>query len=122
MVAKRSADDTALEASGISEVEDHLVNALAGEKIHWLEDAVGNKAVDVLAHATAELELRVRALNIPLEDLAAKSDEFREALLRSRNSGGSLATCLLATIAGCARRSTLASPTCAVRLAPNLLA
>ena len=81
MAAKQSADATALEASGISEVEDHLVSALAREKIRWLDEAVGSKAADILAHATAELELRVRTLNMPIEELATKSDEFRRALL-----------------------------------------
>ena len=81
LVAKREGNNESLEASGIPAVEDHLLNALAREKDHWLEDAVRNKGVDVLAEADAELELRVRTLNIPLEDLAAKSDEFGEVLV-----------------------------------------
>jgi GTPase Era involved in 16S rRNA processing len=80
LVAKREGNNESLETSGIPAVEDHLLNALAREKHRWLEDAVRNKAVDVLTQADAELQLRVRALNIPLEDLAAKSDEFREVL------------------------------------------
>ena len=81
LVAKREGNNESLEASGIPAVEDRLLNALAGEKDHWLEDAVRNKAVNVLAQADAELQLHVRALNIPLEDLAAKSDEFLDVLV-----------------------------------------
>jgi len=79
--AKQSDDNQALEASGIAALEDHLVRALAGAKVCWLEDAVRSKAADILAQASDELALRVRALNMPLEELAAKSEAFQEALL-----------------------------------------
>ena len=78
--AKQSGNKQALETSGIAELEDHLVRALASEKSRWLEDAVRSKAADILAQASAELGLRVRALNMPIEELAAKSDAFQEAL------------------------------------------
>jgi GTP-binding protein EngB required for normal cell division len=81
LAAKQSGDDAALEMSGVAELEEHLVRALAGEKIRWLEDAVRGKAGDILAQASAELGLRTRALNMPIEELAAKSDEFGQALL-----------------------------------------
>jgi hypothetical protein len=42
---------------------------------------VRGKAGDILAQASAELGLRTRALNMPIEELAAKSDEFGQALL-----------------------------------------
>jgi len=78
--AKRSGNNQALETSGIAGLEDHLVRVLAGEKIRWLEDAVRSKAADILAQASAELGLRVRTLNMPIEELAAKSDAFQDAL------------------------------------------
>jgi GTP-binding protein EngB required for normal cell division len=81
LAAKQSGDQAALEMSGVAELEEHLVRALAGEKIRWLEDAVRGKAGDILAQASAELGLRTRALNMPIEELAAKSDEFGQALL-----------------------------------------
>ena len=78
--AKRSGNDQALENSGIAALEDHLVGMLASEKTRWLEDAVRSKAADCLAQASAELGLRVRALNMPIEELAAKSEAFQDAL------------------------------------------
>jgi GTP-binding protein EngB required for normal cell division len=78
--AKQSGNNQALETSGIAGLEDHLVRVLAGEKIRWLEDAVRSKAADILAQASAELGLRVRTLNMPIEELAAKSDAFQDAL------------------------------------------
>jgi GTP-binding protein EngB required for normal cell division len=78
--AKQNGNKLKLEMSGIAELEDHLVRVLAGEKSRWLEDAVRSKAVDILAQASAELDLRMRALNMPIEELAVKSDAFQEAL------------------------------------------
>ena len=78
--AKQSGDGPALESSGIAGLEDHLVHALAREKRRWLEDAVRGKAADVLSQAVAELDLRLRALNLPIEELAAKADAFQAAL------------------------------------------
>ena len=68
-------------SSGIAALEDHLVlPRWRGEKRHWLEDAVRGKAADVLSQAVAELDLRLRALNLPIEELAAKADAFQAAL------------------------------------------
>jgi GTP-binding protein EngB required for normal cell division len=78
--AKQTDNGRALESSGIATLEDHLVRELATRKIRWLEDAVRTKALDVLSQASAELDLRVRALNMPIEELAAKSRAFQEAL------------------------------------------
>jgi len=78
--AKRIGSNEALENSGIAALEDHLVRALASEKVRWLEHAVRSKAADSLAQASAELGLRVRALNMPIEELAAKSEAFQDAL------------------------------------------
>jgi GTPase Era involved in 16S rRNA processing len=80
LAAKQSDNEQALQMSGVAELEDHLVRALASEKIRWLEDAVRGKATDLLAQALAELNLRARALNLPIDELAEKSDAFQDAL------------------------------------------
>jgi hypothetical protein len=69
-----------LVTSGILDLECHLVRSLAVKKRRWLEDAVRRKAEDILAQASAELSLRIRALNMPIEELSAKSAAFQEAL------------------------------------------
>ncbi len=81
LTAKQNGNDQLLQVSGIAELEEHLVRALASEKIRWLEDAVRSRAADIVTQALAELGLRTRALNMPIEELAAKSDEFGQALL-----------------------------------------
>jgi predicted GTPase len=80
LAAKQNGDDQALRMSGIRELEDHLVQTLASEKIRWLREAVRSNAADILKLASTELRLRTRALNMPVEELAAKSDEFGRAL------------------------------------------
>jgi len=80
LAAKQSGNGGALQASGIAALETHLVRELADEKIRWLKDAVRSKAADILSQASAELELRMRALNMPIDELRAKSDAFRDAL------------------------------------------
>ena len=78
--AKQNRDEHLLARSGILELGDHLVRSLASEKKRWLENAVRSKAEDILAQASTELSLRVRALNMPIQELAAKSEVFLEAL------------------------------------------
>lgn len=79
--AKQSGNHQALATSGVAELEDNLVRMLAREKNHWLQAAVRNKATDILDQASAGIDLRLRALNMPVEELAAKSQSFQDALL-----------------------------------------
>jgi len=81
LAAKKRGDDQKLAMSGIAYITEHLVRTLADEKNRWLEEAVRRKAANILAQASTELGLRTRALNMPIEKLAAKSDEFGRALL-----------------------------------------
>lgn len=78
--AKQNGDDAAQQASGVASLEDHVVRALANRKRRWLEEAVRGKAIDLLAEASAELALRARTVQMPLDELAAKADAFRDAL------------------------------------------
>jgi GTP-binding protein EngB required for normal cell division len=80
LAAKQNSSEAMLAASGIAALEHHLVGVLASEKRDWLERAVRSKAADILAQASAELGLRIRALKMPIEELAAKSDAFQDAL------------------------------------------
>jgi GTPase SAR1 family protein len=80
LAAKQEGNRRELELSGIAALEDQLVRRLATEKIRWLEDAVRTKAPDILAEAVAEVSLRLRALNMPLEELSSKSQTFQDAL------------------------------------------
>jgi predicted GTPase len=80
LAAKQTGHRRELELSGMAALEDRLVHRLAAEKARWLEDAVRTKTTDTLAQAAAEVALRVRALNMPLEELTSKSQSFQDAL------------------------------------------
>ncbi|MGH9424448.1 MAG: dynamin family protein, partial [Thermoanaerobaculia bacterium] len=82
LAAKLGKDRGRLKQSGIMEVEKHLLDYLATEKIRTLEHAITLKAKDILAHAGMEIELRVQALRMPLQDLEAKTRAFEDALKR----------------------------------------
>jgi GTP-binding protein EngB required for normal cell division len=78
--AKRSQDPAAYDASGMAAVEILLLHELAQEKMRLLGVAVTRKAQDVLAEVAADIALRVRALEMPLDELGARSADFKRAL------------------------------------------
>jgi hypothetical protein len=78
--AKQNRDPDALKRSGMAEIEGHLVRYLATEKMQSLDEAIRQKASDVLSQASGEVELRAKALKMPLELLEQKSSEFAKAL------------------------------------------
>jgi predicted GTPase len=82
LLAKQARNRAQLEASGIATIEEHLVRYLAAEKTKLLETAITSKARDILLQAEAEIDLHIRALKMPLEELTSKSHSF-EAALRS---------------------------------------
>jgi GTP-binding protein EngB required for normal cell division len=82
LAAKRRGDVDALEESGLAGIEGLLLRYLAREKTASLQAAIAGKAAALLAEATADLALRVRSLEMPLEDLERRSATFEDALAR----------------------------------------
>jgi GTP-binding protein EngB required for normal cell division len=80
LAAKASSSHCGLDRSGIAAVEEHLIRYLATEKARSLEDAIRRKTAEVVAAGAAEAELRARALEMPLDQLASKSAAFERAL------------------------------------------
>ena len=83
--ARAKRDDGLWAASGLAQVEKHLVEFLANEKAAALREAVGRKAADTLGENLMRLRLAVRSLQIPLDDLQkrlmlfeAKIDEAKQ--------------------------------------------
>ena len=85
--AKQSGDAAALEKSGIAGIESYLCKYLAHEKLASLRTAVIRKASELLAEAEADLALRIRALEIPVEDLQKCTAALEEALGRIAGEG-----------------------------------
>lgn len=77
---KSGGDLAEWERSGMAGVEAYLARQLAAEKNNVLEHAIRSKALDVLSQAAAEAALRIRILEMPLDDLAVKAQAFEEAL------------------------------------------
>jgi len=78
--ARVRGDRAEWEQSGMAGVETYLARYLAAEKAAVLERAIRSKALDILSQAVAEIALRIRALELPLEDLASKAKAFEDAL------------------------------------------
>ena len=80
--AKQAGDTTSLQGSGVAEIEDYLLRYLTHEKTTSLRTAISRKASDVITEAEADLSLRMRTLEMPLEDLENRSARLAEALDR----------------------------------------
>jgi hypothetical protein len=78
--AKERGDHTEWQRSGMAGVETYLARQLAAEKTAVLEHAIRSKTLDILSQATAEVALRIRTLELPLDDLASKAQAFEDAL------------------------------------------
>jgi GTP-binding protein EngB required for normal cell division len=78
--AKLAGDKDNLQASGMAEVEANLLSFLAREKDDLLLAAIQTNASDVLSQAESELQLRIRALTLPLNELFQKSQKLSDRL------------------------------------------
>ena len=78
--AKLGGDKTALSSSGLPELEAHLGDFLAHEKRSTLEAAVALKANSIIDQLLMEIEIRLQALRLPMEDLSRRIAKFDLAL------------------------------------------
>ena len=78
--AKQRGDDDGVRRSGLAEVERHLVEFLAHERIGALRHAIATKATALLDAAGMDLALRIRTLELPVEDLEQRAAQFGDAL------------------------------------------
>jgi len=91
--ARARGDDGLWTASGMAQVERHLVEFLANEKAAALREAVGRRAADALSEALMRLRLALRSLQMPLDDLQQRLSLFEgkiEEARRQRISAGDL--------------------------------
>jgi nucleoside 2-deoxyribosyltransferase len=78
--AKQKGDARLRAASGLEAVEHYLVDVLSGEKADLLRLAIATKTAAVLDEMLMDLTLRVRSLEMPLEDLAERLAAFDRTL------------------------------------------
>jgi len=78
--AKQRSDAVKLQSSGIADVETYLSRDLAAQKSRLLEQAVRIKAAEITHEAIADTTLAIRAMEMPLDELASKHHAFERAL------------------------------------------
>ncbi len=77
--AERS-DDRLLEQSGLPAVAQHLLDVVAPQKVALLQTALARKAGQALDALLMQLQLELRTLTLPLDDLERRLGEFDRAL------------------------------------------
>jgi ribosome biogenesis GTPase A len=77
-----SGDSRGFEASGLAELEKHLIQFLASEKRETLNAAVARKAAALVAELQLETEIGLKSLGLPVEDLEQRMATFDEAAKR----------------------------------------
>jgi GTP-binding protein EngB required for normal cell division len=78
--AKESGDRGGVVLSGLSSIEEYLAGVLSAAKGTLLRAAIETKASRILSERLAAINLRIRALELPLEDLLARSTAFEKTL------------------------------------------
>jgi GTP-binding protein EngB required for normal cell division len=78
--AAHERDPTAIEQSGLGAVERYLGETLLKAKRDIVRAAIAQKAAAILDLARADVALGVRALEMPLSDLAVRAAQFGEAV------------------------------------------
>lgn len=95
LAAKQNGKQSDYAASGMADIEAHLIGCLATDKALLLQTALTAKVRETLARCMAELSLRIQALKLPLDQLVSKADAFEQALRsieeRQRTTRGVLA-------------------------------
>jgi hypothetical protein len=78
--AKQAGDASRLDRSGIGQIEDELLTRLEREKIALLRNAISARAQELVAELEADTRLRLRALEMPLEDLEFRVGQLDRAV------------------------------------------
>ena len=80
MNAKMAQDKKGWTASGMAEVEEHLIEFLVRDKNDTLQSALSRKAEDILSDVLMQVHLAVRTLQMPLEKLEGCRRTFEEKI------------------------------------------
>ncbi|HAE38698.1 MAG TPA: Dynamin family protein [Candidatus Riflebacteria bacterium] len=80
LAARKSADQALWQGSGMQAVENHLIEFLASEKSGTLRNAISGKALALVVEAQMTLELRIKAMQMPVADLEHRLELFEKDL------------------------------------------
>jgi len=76
LAARLAGDEEGWRRSGMAAVEEFIRDFLVHDKAAVLQDALASKAADVLDRAVMQVELHVRGLRMPLEEVKRRLGEF----------------------------------------------
>lgn len=82
--ARQAGDIEGWRESGLETVERHLIDFLARDKFHALQEAVRRKSLDIITEALLRLRLSLRSLQMPLQDLRSRLTAFDNWLIEMR--------------------------------------
>jgi GTPase Era involved in 16S rRNA processing len=85
LIARQTENPDMWKKSGMSDVEEYLIQFLINEKATALASALSRKASDILAEAITRLELNLKSLQMPLKQLEQKLDVFERKLAEINN-------------------------------------
>jgi hypothetical protein len=94
LMAKLAGDETELEASGLVEFERDFRRFLMREKGGVILTSIAAQARKLLADARNALEIEGRALQIPIEDFAKRSNEMERVFAQALESRDDIRTLL----------------------------
>jgi GTP-binding protein EngB required for normal cell division len=78
--ARITQNDELWRKSGMAEIEQHLINFLVEEKSHTLHLALTRKTQDIVGDSLMRLQLQLKSLSLPLEDLETRLRTFQQKL------------------------------------------
>jgi len=78
--ARLGKDDEGWRASGMAEIENRLIRFLAEEKGTALHEAIAGKTTDILAEVRMRLDLALRSLQLPMEELQQRLAVFEKKI------------------------------------------
>jgi len=78
--ARQSGDETGWRKSGMRLVEKNLIDFFAREKKQILQQALQQRAAGLLDGACMQLQLSLKALKLPEEELKQRLEQFRQSL------------------------------------------
>ncbi|MFA5553670.1 MAG: dynamin family protein [Phycisphaerae bacterium] len=84
--AREANDKDLWEKSGLISIESYLINFLANEKTEALQQAVRKKAVDIIGESLMQIQISVKSLQMPLDDLEKRLNVFTEKLTELQQS------------------------------------
>lgn len=78
--ARTMQDEDLLSKSGFRDLETHLIDFLANERLAALDDAISRKAHEIVTSSLMRVEISLKTLEMPIAELEKKASIFEESI------------------------------------------